>query len=338
MKSNREDCIFSVVIIAYDRRDFILQAIDSVLRQSISSSKYEIIVVKNYTDRDIDGKIAELKINNITTTEISLGEKLIMGSIQAKGEYVCILEDDDQFVQDKLETVQKYIDEDVAYIHHCRELVNSKGQISQPERYRSDEFNHLEFRNPSLLNFYKMRKLGIDFNNSSIVIRRAMILKHKDLIRKLTFHLDHFLFLLAISSRNRIVEIDSPLTLYRVHDYALDNSTSFVEFKHSRLKRLERLLEETVAVYESMQYKIPKIFMLCDNLRMKSMIRLLGSESPETKITLDEVIYGFFPKPPIKTYIYDIQLYLGTKVHKNLRRKLITRAFGKAVEKVGEEL
>ncbi|MGC8544043.1 MAG: glycosyltransferase, partial [Vulcanisaeta sp.] len=56
----------SVVITAYNRREFLKYAVKSVINQTLDKSLYEIIVVKNFRDPEVDhvvesnrGKIIE---------------------------------------------------------------------------------------------------------------------------------------------------------------------------------------------------------------------------------------------------------------------------------------
>ena len=44
--------MISVIIPSYNRRELMLQAVDSVLHQTLKRDSYEIIVVKNYLDYD----------------------------------------------------------------------------------------------------------------------------------------------------------------------------------------------------------------------------------------------------------------------------------------------
>jgi glycosyltransferase involved in cell wall biosynthesis len=46
--------VISVIIIAYNRKIFLKDAIKSVLNQSLDRNLYEIIIVKNFNDKDID--------------------------------------------------------------------------------------------------------------------------------------------------------------------------------------------------------------------------------------------------------------------------------------------
>jgi glycosyltransferase involved in cell wall biosynthesis len=54
--------MISVIIIAYNRKRYIINAINSALNQTLSKDKYEIIVIKNFNDNVIDKFIGD---NNI---------------------------------------------------------------------------------------------------------------------------------------------------------------------------------------------------------------------------------------------------------------------------------
>ena len=44
----------TVIIAAYNRKAFLKEAIASALDQTLPRSKYEIVVIKNFRDKDID--------------------------------------------------------------------------------------------------------------------------------------------------------------------------------------------------------------------------------------------------------------------------------------------
>ncbi|MCL5017733.1 MAG: glycosyltransferase family 2 protein [Candidatus Parvarchaeota archaeon] len=48
------DEVITVIIAAYGRRTFLKEAIASALDQTLPRSKYEIVVIKNFRDKDID--------------------------------------------------------------------------------------------------------------------------------------------------------------------------------------------------------------------------------------------------------------------------------------------
>ena len=93
MENNKLPYI-SVIITAYNRREFLLNAIKSVLSQTLDKKYYEIIVIKNFQDDIIDNFISENNIKGIISTDNSLGGKLIEALNVATGEIISFLEDD----------------------------------------------------------------------------------------------------------------------------------------------------------------------------------------------------------------------------------------------------
>ncbi|WP_054845398.1 glycosyltransferase family A protein [Sulfuracidifex tepidarius] len=95
----------SVIITAHNRKKFIVDAISSVLNQTLQKSFYEIIVVKNFEDKTIDNFIYRNNIKDIYLSEEPIGPKYVKGIQNSTGEITCILEDDDKFKVDKLQKV-----------------------------------------------------------------------------------------------------------------------------------------------------------------------------------------------------------------------------------------
>ncbi|MHB1440524.1 MAG: glycosyltransferase family 2 protein [Cuniculiplasma sp.] len=189
---NRKPFI-TVLIIAYNRREFIKRAIGSVLSQTLDREEYEVIVIKNYRDELIDKYMDENNIKNIYSEKETLGGKLADGSLSSKGEVICFLEDDDIFFSNKLEEVFKKFkeDEDLVYLHNRCKIVDDKN------------------------NFIKLGGDSIDFNLSSISIRKSTI--YFDLVNKLTIGLDSFIFFNALDSGKLISETEKLLTVYMFH-------------------------------------------------------------------------------------------------------------------------
>ena len=69
----------SVIITAYNRRDYILNAIRSVANQTMSRNLYEAVVVKSFEDKYIDDYIRKLGFKNIICNTPRYGERLAVG-------------------------------------------------------------------------------------------------------------------------------------------------------------------------------------------------------------------------------------------------------------------
>ncbi len=322
---------FSILVVAYDRKEFILNAVNSALRQSLDKSTFEVIVIKNFKDERIDNKIADLGVRNVLSNKIPLGEKIIQGTLLANGKYICILEDDDQFSFNKLETIQKVITDDIVFIHNARTILDHHESSRDRQDTINANLNWFYVKEPGLKIFYKMLKTGLDFNCSSITIRKDFILRNKEQICRITYRLDNLLFLTALGERVRMIELNLPLTLFRLHDNSLDKSHSYNDFITLRKKRIIPYLEETILIFQLMQGRIPKYYLLCYNMRIKSQMRLLGYERFATKIEPLELLYGVLPKLPIRTYLYDLEIYFGSRLGGRIKEKLLKRTYQNAL-------
>ena len=69
----------SVILTAYNRRAFIMDALRSVLDQSLDRKSWELIVVKNYSDETIDSLLMENNYKNIEMVQtLRVCQKLLM--------------------------------------------------------------------------------------------------------------------------------------------------------------------------------------------------------------------------------------------------------------------
>ncbi|AAT42912.1 glycosyltransferase [Picrophilus oshimae] len=91
------DHFISVIVTAYNRSEYLLDAVKSALNQTLSKEKYEIIVIKNYNDDNIDEFLNKNNIKNIIM-DGTIGEYLYKGINESKGDIISFLDDDDLFL------------------------------------------------------------------------------------------------------------------------------------------------------------------------------------------------------------------------------------------------
>lgn len=210
----------TVIITAYDRKKFILNAVKSALNQKIPESNYELIVVKNYNDKTIDSFLDKNGIKNVYSPDKSLGGKLNQAIEISTGEIIAFLEDDDTFLEGKLEYVYSLFikNQNLVYYHNTYMPVNEK---YEPTVYRN--------------NFP-------DFNMSCISIRKDIIESNK--IAGITDSLDTFMYLSAVESGKRILAGKKRLTIYMVHNSATNNfSPDINDFNASRLEYITKVIK-----------------------------------------------------------------------------------------------
>ena len=85
--SNSKLPYISVIIIAYKRKEFLLNAIKSVVNQTLETKYYQIIVIKNFTDNTIDNYIKNKKVIGIVSSEEGINKAM---KVQLVLEYVPI--------------------------------------------------------------------------------------------------------------------------------------------------------------------------------------------------------------------------------------------------------
>ena len=190
----------SVIIIAVNRRKYLLQAIKSAVNQTLDRSHYEIIVAKNFNDEEIDDFIEKNNVKSIfydrvnpKSGYIDQGAFYSLAIEQASGDVLCFLDDDDYFVQEKLEKVYRVFDrnEKVVYYHNRQIFIDDSG------------------------NRIKKRRKGPDYNSSSISVRKEIIDPAK--LIKVEFSADTFLYLSALEYGGKILLGKDLLTVVRVH-------------------------------------------------------------------------------------------------------------------------
>ena len=212
--------IITIIITAYNRKEFIITAVKSVLNQSMPKENYELIVVKNYNDKTIDDYLEKNRIINIYSVDKSLGGKLAEAIKVSRGEIIAFLEDDDAFAENKLDYVHSLFtrNKNLVYYHNRYIPVNEKHSIA------------------------KYNNNSPDFNMSCISIRKNII--DADKIIEVTDSIDTFMYLSALESGESIMTDGKKLTFYMVHNSASNIfSQKFSDFNAAKITYINNVIE-----------------------------------------------------------------------------------------------
>ena len=233
-----------------DRKELLLGAIKSVLEQD-TMVPYEVILIKSYSDTDIEKFCVSNGINCILITHQYIGKKLARGIVESRGELICLLDDDDLFLPIKISTVYKKFQDrkDLVYYHNSFIPIDLQGQLL----YKKDTvFQFLISLNKRLneRTIPSLFKYSPDFNNSCISFKKKILLNWIDLLEEIEISSDSFLFYIAIESQGYL-QIDSePLSYYRIH-----NSSSRTQVATDNLtkKPLSKAYKTYYALYDIRQ-------------------------------------------------------------------------------------
>lgn len=252
--------IISVIIVAHDRKEFLVEAISSILRQKIDREKYEIIVVKNFKDEMIDSFIDDNHAINVFNLEEKLGSKLKIGIEASKGDVLAFLEDDDIFLDGKLTFLNnKFVDRELGFIHNDYLRINKIGEkigLSTGKKMRSPIDLHVKSNiNSFLRNAIKAEGF---FNLSCMSVRKSLI--SQEILESMTgiqIAADNLMFYISCDSKMRVLITNEVYTGYRIHDnnaslYLDSNLPKFIgkkiDFLNSNIfgyDRIENLISNT---------------------------------------------------------------------------------------------
>ena len=223
-----EPPFISVIVTAFNRREFLSQALESAINQTLERSKYEIIVVKNFKDDAIDVLIEKSGIISLHRGEEIVGSFIAAGIERSRGEILVFLDDDDEFVKDKLQTISDIFTSDprIGYFHNGIIPIDSLGnEISTDFRKHTTDFVEKigRFHIQKPLNGRSANKLfGAAAYGylSSIAVRRSVMLPFLSYLKlSIESVQDIFTFYCALLSpacKNLVVD-PLKLTRYRMH-------------------------------------------------------------------------------------------------------------------------
>ena len=205
----------SVIIVAYNRKQYVKHAVQSVLNQTYEKDKYEIIVVKNFKDEEIDDFLTSNEVNNIFSIADEYGKQLSVGISESKGDIICFLDDDDLFDENKLTRVNEIFSKyDISYYRNSYKNIDEYGD----EVHNNELFN---FEKPL---YYKnsfdtpLTIISRIVNMSGTCIKKSLISKYLDILSKLYITPDRFINELPYIENVGSFYDSEKLSFYRVHE------------------------------------------------------------------------------------------------------------------------
>ena len=238
---------FTVIITAYNRRDFLLKSLNSVLSQKLPRSAYEIIVSKDFEDVEIDKIFKEKGARLIYNQKPGIGQRLHECISISRGRIIAFLEDDDMWLDNRLSIVLQEFSNDkkLGYYH------NSYLPINEAEKTTKEWIHHKNIKETKRLSqktdfsqiLSDIMRFSPNFNLSSICISRELSLKLMNHLSNFFAAIDLYLFLGAISLNFNIVLDSRKLTKYMIHQSIMNKSGSFAEFQAGSLKVYQQHLE-----------------------------------------------------------------------------------------------
>lgn len=297
-----ESPFISIVITAFNRKEFLLQALNSAINQTLDKSKYEIIVVKNFNDEKIDGLIEKSGIISLQRGDEIVGSYIAAGIERSNGEILVFLDDDDEFVNDKLRIINEIFASDagVGYYHNGIVPIDGSGsEISSDFRKRTSNFiqktGRFQIQKP--LTGSKVNKLfraAAYGYLSSIAVRKSVVLPFLSYLKlSIESVQDIFMFYCALlSPACRILVVDPlKLTRYRIHsaNVSLFSSEGKKNSNNETEIRIFKFLSREEKSLESIMSMCRATFSNQDESNLRVVRKMIGYELYNRKVDLNMV-------------------------------------------------
>ena len=237
----------SVIIAAYNRKRYLKEAISSVIEQDINRDLFEVIVIKNFYDYDLDTLIRNSNFVNIYSEEPSYVKFILNATEKAQGEIISFLEDDDLYLRERLSFTYSafknnknlgLLKTNFAMFSENREIENNVWKKVKDSILIEGRKEH-NFRTN-----LKIHQYGIDAVISASAIRKNLLTVKPSIIK--LYHFDYFLPYITLKNGYDILATNKILTKYRVSNSWTHISTSnYKEFS----KNKSHLLENTIQSY-----------------------------------------------------------------------------------------
>lgn len=220
---------FSVIIPTYNREKELKRSIQSVLAQSFSN--LEVLVMDDGSNDYTESMVRSLDDSRITYDwDENFGgpaKPRNRGIAKAQGEWICFLDADDWWADNKLEICHQHINEQVDVIYHDLEIVGVPARL-----FRSKIIKSRQLKTPVLIDLLVG---GNAIANSSAVVRKKLLdeIGRIDERKEMIASEDYNTWLRLAKVSERFLYIPKPLGFYLVHEKNISHRDMSLNWEYS---------------------------------------------------------------------------------------------------------
>ena len=212
----------SVLIVAHGRTQFVAEALESVRRQRLDRTAFEILLATDQPTPSIRAAARDSGARLSTPPSGHWGEWVLDLTDAARGEVLCFLDDDDLFHEDKLAEVRRVFGAHpkLEYYHNAVVPFGEAGSGVAPPRDRrpyGPDRGLLQDVDKATVDAESLFWAGGGFNASAIAVRRELVRAEANRLRAVERSHSLALFYLALLRSSDLYFDGRPWTRYRLH-------------------------------------------------------------------------------------------------------------------------
>ena len=291
-----------------------MEAVNSALNQTLQKEHFEIFVIKNFVNEEIDLFLNKHLIRNFYDPSPYWNVSLSNVLANATGDVICFLDDDDIFVEHKLEVLCKIFEsDDLLFVKDG--TIHFERDDKKPQYRRENSEGVLFYLSadgkligpPGVLTLY---------NNSSMSISRPVL---ESYLRRLNdslpknggcrHSLDNFLIFTTIEAGKGLV-LSNKLTYYREHAQQITANYDDTETYYDKKILMEKTFLES---YEAMRFAFQHHIILnrIDDMILQSRFQIILLSKTRGPFSTDLPRKGIeqYLKYHEKIFIFFMSLY-----------------------------
>ena len=231
----------AVIVGAYGRTTYVLEAVRSVLDQTLPRGRWELLVTKNFRDPTVDGALAREGVESIYDTTPRIGTWLLRAIRATRAPLLTLLDDDDLYAPDRLAHVVDLFRQhpEVGFYRNRVEMVDARGGLAPRGEWHPrgiDAF--FDARGPIVVGpadkgtlvdllFHRTR---VSFNSSTMAFRREVLDGRRGEHFAATRLPDSSLLLNAVLAPYGLYLDDRRLTRHRLHPGNVTRGTGWLSW------------------------------------------------------------------------------------------------------------
>jgi len=307
----------SVIVTAYNRRRYLPFALRSLEAQTLPRDRFEVIVVKNFEDKESDDIISRNGWKDVYNDDLYQGRMALAGLEESRGEVITFLDDDDVYVSNRLEEVYKAFTsyDRLVYFHNSQAVIDDNGNVLERPPLSLPIPKNLVGGSPIVIDVDKLQMLAkkygmstvdivlkirvaADFNSSSIAVRRRIVESHAQLLKRLLIGIDSFVFASSLRAGGLVYFTDERLTFYRVHGGNWSNYADIARSgSNETLLKRARTIIQMIKAFEVIGSRLLNgninRYVCLERLKKGALLLLplpeLGVLPPELRLSLSDV-------------------------------------------------